>query len=67
MSNRTTNYKRAKMRRAILQRRLFGLSAIICAIIVIVMATSGTSVEEKDITSALILIPMGTYLLFAKE
>ena len=48
------------------ERKLLGIAFLIITIFVIIMALTGTSVEDRDATFALISGPLSLYLLFKK-
>lgn len=52
-----------KMRK---QRRI-GLALVIIAALVMIVASAGETLEERDATASLIIGPLGFYMIFTKE
>lgn len=48
-------------------QRIVGVALILICIITVILATQGTTVEEKDVTAVLLLLPLGLYALFGKK
>lgn len=50
-----------------LQQVVCGLALLVFSAVIWIMASGGTSPEDKDITVTLILVPMGLWLIFTKQ
>jgi len=48
-------------------QKIIGIGFIILSVFVIMIASTGNSVEEKDITPILLFIPIGLYMIFTKK
>lgn len=63
VSKRTRNQIR---RKKLFVQKLYGLALITMSIMLIYMASHGTSVDDRDATAVLLTAPLGLYLLFTK-
>ena len=63
VSKRTRNQIR---RKKLFIQKLYGLALIAMSILLIYIASQGTTVEDKDTTAVLLTAPLGLYLLFTK-
>lgn len=59
--------KNSIYRRKLLQQKLYGLAMIAISILILCVAASGKTVEDRDATAVLLTDPMGLYLLFTKN
>lgn len=48
------------------QRRI-GLALVIIAALIMIVASTGETVEERDATASLIIGPLGFYMIFAQD
>ncbi len=49
------------------QQRIAGAVMILCSLLLIALASRGSSAEEKDITAVLFLLPLGVYMLITRK
>lgn len=54
-------------RRKFIQQKIMGFCLILISAAIVWMASKGTTVEERDCTAVLIILPMGLALLFSKS
>lgn len=59
--------KRKVYARKLFIQKLMGLGILAISVFVIWLAANGETVEERDITPVLFMIPLGISLLFSKE
>lgn len=62
-----TKRENQRRRRLFIQQRLMGLGLIIISVIVVLMASKGVTVEDRDCTCLLFTVPVGLTLLFSKK
>lgn len=55
------------MRKKMIKQRLIGLIAIIIGLIYICMASRGVTLEERDITGAVMIMAIGLIPLLSKK
>lgn len=58
--------KRARARKLFIQK-LMGIGILTISVFVIWFAANGETVEERDVTPVLFMIPLGISLLLSKE
>lgn len=49
------------------KQRLMGLALIAIAALVVALASTGETVEDRDATAAVMIGPLGLYMMFTKE
>jgi len=54
-------------RKKFIQQKLMGLALLVMTALIIWIASTGATIEERDATAALLTAPLGIYLLFTKE
>lgn len=54
-------------RRKLHQQKILGLVLIVISALVVCVAATGTTPEERDITAVLMIAPLGLYLMFTKN
>ena len=60
--------KRSKTRsQVMLQQRLMGLLLVVLSMVMLIVCAHGTTIEDRDGTGALMVLPMGLYLIFTKN
>lgn len=59
--------KKRAYRKKIIKQKVMGLLLLLICGVVIMMASTGTNPEDNDVTSILILGPIGLYLILAKH
>lgn len=47
------------------EQRLIGAALVIMSGILIALACSGTTQEDRDVTAVLLTLPLGLYMIFA--
>ena len=59
----------AKTRRRVakIKQILIGMALLAISALIIVVATQGTTMQDRDITAVVFTIPLGLFLLFTKE
>lgn len=62
--SKTRNQRKAAKLR---QQRLIGLGLLMISALAYVVASTGTTVIDRDVTVLFLTVPLGFYLLFAKE
>jgi len=60
-------HKTRKIKKWRIYQIIMGILLILCSGIMIAMAGTGLTVEDRDITSTLLLSPLGLYLIFSKK
>lgn len=55
------------MKRKMIKQKLVGLAILVIAALIVYLASKGVTVEDRDATPAVILIPFGLYLLLTNE
>jgi predicted branched-subunit amino acid permease len=48
-------------------QKLYGLAMILISIFIVILASQGTTIEERDCTAVLLTAPMGLWMLFSKS
>lgn len=59
--------KEKKRNKLLLKQRLIGLSLLVISAVVILIASTGQTVEDRDATVVALTIPMGLYMLLSKN
>lgn len=60
--------KKKKVRnRLIVTQRLMGLGLLVISAIVILIASTGKTIEDRDATVVVFTLPLGLYMLFCKD
>lgn len=69
MSTQTVRRKtRNQMyRRKLAIQKLYGLALIAISAILLYIASHGVTVESRDATAVLLILPLGLYLLFTRK
>jgi len=69
MSTQAVNRKTCNQicRKKLFIQKLYGLALIAMSVLLIWIASNGTTVEERNATAVLLTAPMGLYLLFTKK
>lgn len=49
------------------QQRIVGVVIMLLSVFIVILALFGSTPEERDITLALFLFPLGVYLIFTKS
>jgi len=62
-----TQRKPTKRGMGMVFQKLMGVGMLVLCAFVIVTAFHGTALEDRDATTALLLAPMGIYLIFSKR
>ena len=60
-------YRRKQKRRLYVPQILMGIMLLVASIVLIIMAGHGTTLEDRDITPVVIMIPAALYCIFTKE
>jgi len=60
-------HKTKKIRKWRICQILMGISLLILCGIIVAMANTGLTVEDRDITPVLLFGPLGLYLIFTKK
>ena len=60
-------HKTIKIRKWRIQQILMGIVLLIICGLIVQMARTGLTVEDRDITPVLLLGPLGLYLVFTKK
>lgn len=50
-----------------LKQKLMGFSLIVICVLIFCIASTGNTLEERDCTAALLIAPLGLYLIFSKQ
>lgn len=53
--------------RPIIAQRLIGIALLIISALVILVASNGNTIEDRDATAVLMFAPLGLWLLFSKK
>ena len=48
------------------RQRIIGALLVIISILLVLMASRGTTIEERDATAVLFILPLGLYMIFTK-
>jgi len=49
------------------QQRICGVILVLLSILIVILAAHSTTMEERDITVVLLLLPLGVYLICTKS
>ena len=60
-------HKKIKIRKWRIQQILMGIGLLIICGIIVQMARTGLTVEDRDITPVLLFGPLGLYLIFTRK
>lgn len=58
---------KSQYRRKILEQRLYGIGIILLCALALLVASTGTSIEDRDCTAVLLILPLGIYSLFTRK
>lgn len=58
---------KSQYKRKILAQRFYGVCIILFCALIVWIASNGTSMEDRDCTAVLFLLPLGIYTLFTKK
>ncbi len=48
-------------------QRIIGILLVLLSIAIVILATQGTTLEDRDITPVLLTLPLGLYVLLTKK
>ncbi len=54
-------------RNGLLKQRFAGICLILIGLVFLLIASTGSSLEDTDGTAAVLVIPLGVYLVFTKK
>lgn len=49
------------------KQRLMGLALVVTSVLLLFMASTGETLEERDATAVLIILPLGMYMMVTKN
>ena len=49
------------------KQRLMGLALVVTSVLLLVLASTGETLEERDATAVLIILPLGMYMMVTKN
>lgn len=55
------------LRKKLIQQKAMGLALIALAVLLCYIASTGVSIEDRDITPVILFAPMGLWLLFTNK
>lgn len=58
---------KSQYKRKILEQRLYGIGIILLCALALWVASTGTSIEDRDCTAVLLILPLGIYSLFTRK
>ncbi len=58
---------REQRRRLMRKQKLYGLFFVLLSIVICLVCSTGKTLEDRDATMVLLLLPFGLYLIFTKE
>lgn len=58
---------KSQYKRKILEQRLYGIGIILLCALALWVASTGNSVEDRDCTAVLLILPLGIYSLFTRK
>lgn len=50
-----------------MKQRLLGLALVVICVLFVALASQGTTTEERDVTSVVLLLPLGIYAMTTKK
>lgn len=59
--------RRQLYRRKLIIQKLYGLGFIAISVMILLLASTGISFEDRDATAVLFTAPLGIYLLFTRK
>lgn len=59
--------KKKEQNRLLITQKLMGLGLLAISAIVILIASTGTTIEDRDATVVVFTLPLGLYMLFCKD
>lgn len=65
---RTMRQKTREQRRKLMRKqKLYGLVFVLLSILICLVCATGKTLEDRDATAVVLLLPFGLYLIFTKE
>lgn len=58
---------KSQYKRKISEQRLYGIGIILLCALALLVASTGTSIEDRDCTAVLLILPLGIYSLFTRK
>lgn len=58
---------KSQYKRKILEQRLYGIGIILLCALALLVASTGTSIEDRDCTAVLLILSLGIYSLFSRK
>ena len=58
---------KSQYKRKILEQRLYGIGITLLCAAALWVASTGTSIEDRDCTAVLLIFPLGIYVLFTRK
>ncbi len=58
---------RAKYTRKRRKQRICGIFLLLASVVLLVIASTGTTIENHDCTAIILFIPLGFYMLFTRK
>lgn len=56
-----------RCQKVLVKQRLMGVALLLISVVVILVASGGQTIEDRDATAVLLTIPVGLYMLLAKD
>ncbi len=67
MTKQMTKSKRHTCHKKLMEQRLMGLGLLTCCVLVLWLCSKGTTPVDRDATAAVLLAPLGLWMLFTKQ
>lgn len=58
---------KSQYKRKIVEQRFLAIGIILVCVIALWVASTGTSIEDRDCTAVLLILPLGLYTLFTRK
>lgn len=62
-----TRKQRRMYRRKMIDQKLIALGLLACCAVALWLCSTGTTPEDQDATAVVMLVPLGLWMLFAKD
>ena len=59
--------RRLERRRRMIKQKLMGIGIVLLCIVMVKFAMTGMTPEDKDVSFAVLLLPLGIYMIFTRH
>lgn len=57
----------ARNQRKMIKQKLMGLGVLACCALALWLCSTGVTLEDRDATAVVLLVPLGLYIVFSRE